>query len=234
MIELYSQIKRLKLFFGLDETNYAQTLKHLCAKVKQYKKGSILTLAGVKIETIGIVLSRKVEISRVDYAGNRLIINQIEYPEMFGEAFACSDVEISPVSLTALTDVKVLFIDYNRIKSNNPDGFEFHDVLVANMLSILAEKNLFLRQRLELMSKRTTRAKLCAYLLLAIEAAAQNTIDIPYNRLQLADYLGVNRSAMSKELCKLRDEGVLEFRKNHFRTLDPAKLSAIANQSSNI
>ena len=197
MIEIYSLLKKTRLFFGLDEANYAEVLTHLHATVKQYKKGSTLMLAGMKIKTIGIVLSGKVEISRVDYAGNRLIINQLEYPSMFGEALACASIDISPVTLKALTEVKVLLIDFKRIVKSSPNGGKFQDVLVANMLSILAEKNLFLRQRLELMSKRTTRAKLCAYLLHAIEAAQKNTVQIPYNRFQLADYLGVNRSAMS-------------------------------------
>lgn len=234
MTELYSQLKDIKLFSGLDERNYAETLTHLRTRVKHYKKGSILMLAGVKIKTIGIVLSGNVEISRIDFAGNRLIINQLKYPSMFGEALACAGIEISPVSLTALTEVKVLLIDYKRILKSSPTGFKFHDILITNMLSILAEKNLFLRQKLELMSKKTTRAKLSAYLLQTIETLKQNNIKIPYNRIQLADYLGVNRSAMSKELCKLRDEGVLEFRKNHFKIYDPSKLSFYANQSPDL
>jgi CRP-like cAMP-binding protein len=206
-------------------------LKQLHANVKQFKKDDILILTGAQIETIGIVLDGSIEISRIDYAGNRLIINQIEYPAMFGEALACANIDISPVTLTALTNSEVLMLDFNRFVREGPQGCENHHLIVSNMLGILANKNLFLQQRLELLSKRTMRAKLCTYLFRMLATSNNdNTIHIPYNRLALADYLGVNRSAMSKELSKMRDEGLIDYKKNIFVLLDPAKISALANQ----
>lgn len=233
MNEWHLKLKQLKLFHGLSEEFFEDALKHLKSKVEKYKKGSIIILEGSKIKSIGIVLEGIVEISRVDYTGTRLIVNQLEYPSMFGEALVCADIELSPVTLTAITPVTILLIDFKCIVKSKQVEFNLNNLLVSNMLSILAEKNLFLRQKLELMSKRSIRAKLSEYLLNILESVKQNTIKIPYNRIQLADYLGVNRSALSKELCKMRDEGLIDFKKNHFEVLEPAKLSFYAKHTSN-
>ena len=94
---------------------------------------------------------------------------------------------------------------------------------------MLADKNLVLNNRLELISKKTTRAKLTSYLLHTMGAELKSNVSIPYNRNQLAEYLGVNRSAMSKELCAMRAEGILDFRKNNFEILNLKTLSTLAS-----
>ncbi len=229
MENTYLYLKQVRLFSGLDESDFPEVVSGLNAKVKLYQKGSILLLMGENIKNIGIVLSGNVEISRQDYSGNRLIINQLEYPAMFGEAFVCAGIKTSPVTLTALTNVKIMLIDFKRIVENSSNASRFHQALTSNMLCMLAEKNLFLSHRLELMGKKSTRAKLSLYLLYSMGTDFQGTVVIPYNRNQLADYLGVNRSAMSKELCAMRAQGIIDFRKNHFKILDIKSLSALAS-----
>ena len=232
MKELYLKLKQMRLFSSLDEEGIKEALVCLDAKVRHYKKSNILMISGAPVHTIGIVLSGSVEISRVDLSGNRLIINQLQHPAMFGEALACADIDLSPVTLTAMSDTNILLFDFNHFLSNGAHSFKYYNLLIRNMLSILAEKNIFLQQRLELLSKKNTRAKLCTYLFHALNTSSNNTIEIPYNRIQLADYLGVNRSAMSKELCKMRDEGLIAFRKNRFVIKDRRKILDLANQSA--
>lgn len=229
MKKYYEKLKEVKLFAGLDENSYGLALTCLHAKIAKYKKGFILQLTGDHIKSIGIVLQGCIEISRTDCAGNRLIINRVEYPAMFGEAFAFAGVEFSPVILTALEDSTVLHLDFKSIINDEVSAAcSYHKTIITNMLKIMAQKNMFLSSRLELVTKKTTRSKLAAFLLHSSELAKCVDFEIPYNRNQLADYLSVNRSAMSNELCKMRNEGVLDFQKNRFLIHKPMVLSDIA------
>jgi CRP-like cAMP-binding protein len=222
------------LFSGLDETDFPKVVSCLNGKLKQYPRGSILLLPGENVRNIGIILSGNVEISRHDYSGNRIIINQLGYPSMFGEVFVCSGIKKSPFTVTVLTDAKIMLIDFIRIIEDSSNACKFKRTLVTNMLSMLAEKNLALSQRIELMSKKSTKAKLALFLLEAMGAELQSNVSIPYNRSQLADYLGVNRSAMSKELCAMKAMGILDFRKNYFKIFDIKLLSSLATGWKNV
>ena len=227
MKEFYARLKNIRLFTGLDESNYDDALACLHAKVKKYKKGRILQMVGDRIKSIGIVIEGCIEISRTDYAGNRLIVHIVEYPNIFGEAFVFAGVKQSPVTLTALEDSIVLTIYFKSIQNDSTFRCKYFRTVETNLLGIMAEKNLFLSSRLELVTKKTTRAKLAAYLSNIIETANQTQIEIPYNRNQLADYLSVNRSAMSQELCKMRQQGILDFHKNRFEIHRPELLYEI-------
>ena len=229
MKKYYEKLKEVKLFAGLDENSYEPALTCLHTKIAKYKKGLILQLTGDLIKSIGIVLDGCIEISRTDCSGNRLIINRVEYPAMFGEAFAFAGVEFSPVTLTALEDSTVLHLDFKSIINDEVSSeCSYHKMIITNMLKIMAHKNVFLSSRLELVTKKTTRSKLAAFLLHSSELAKCANFEIPYNRNQLADYLSVNRSAMSNELCKMRKEGILDFQKNRFAIHKPMKLSDLA------
>lgn len=230
MKEFYQRIKNVKLFTELDESNYDDVLACLHAKVSKYKKGQILQLPGDRIKSIGIVIEGRIEISRIDYAGNRFIVNTVEYPNIFGEAFIFAGMTQSPVTLTALEDSIVMTVDFESFR-NDSDFMCLHfRKVVINLLEIIAKKNLFLSSRLELVTQKTIRAKLAAYLSNEIQMAHKTQIKIPYNRNQLADYLSVNRSAMSNELCKMRQQGILDFHKNSFEIHKPELLFEIIQQ----
>lgn len=229
MKKYYEKLKGVKLFAGLDENSYGPVLTCLYAKIAKYKKGFILQLTGDHIKSIGIVLDGCIEISRTDCVGNRLIVNRVEYPAMFGEALAFAGVEFSPVTLMALEDSAVLHLDLKSIVNDEVSAScRYHKTIITNMLKIMAQKSMFLSSRLELVTKKTTRSKLAAYLLYSAELAKCANFEIPYNRNQLADYLSVNRSAMSNELCKMRKEGILDFQKNRFTIHKPMELSEFA------
>lgn len=227
MNEIYPLLEQVKLFAGLKENELSGVLKSLNAIIKKFEKNDIIMHEGDKIERIGIVLSGSLQITRTDYAGIRLIIGQLRFPSMFAEAVAFSGRETSPVTLTAISNSKVLLIDFSGIVGSK---IKVHGIITSNMLKILSNKNLFLQQRIDILSKRSTRAKLSAYLLSYLEKSGDNTFEIPYNRFALSDFLCVNRSSMSRELCNMRDEGIITFSKNKFKILDTRKLSFYANQ----
>lgn len=204
------------LFHDVKETDLTGMLRCLGAKVKQYAKNQSVFLEGDPATSIGIVLSGEVQIIKEDYYGNRNIVARIEPAQIFAEAFACAQVKALPVSVIAVCDSEIMLIDCNRIMTVCSNSCEFHNKLTHNLLRVVAMNNLLLNRKLEFISKRTTKEKLMAYLLSEAKRCGNRSFTIPYNRQELADYLGVDRSAMSAELSKLRNEGLIEFRKNRF------------------
>ncbi len=215
----YKVLERSALFSGIEKTNLLAMLKCLSAKSMVYEKDEYVVSAGESVSKIGIVLSGSVDLIKEDYWGNRTIFARAGAGEMFGEAFSCSESKIMPLSVVALERSQILFIDYRKIITTCSSSCEFHTRLISNMLRILAEKNILLMQKMEHITKRGMREKILSYLSEQAVLQKSNTIAIPFNRQELADFLSVDRSAMSKELCRMRDEGMLEFRKNRFTLL---------------
>ena len=194
-------------------------LSCLGARLKSYKKGEFVLRQGEHLSDIVVLVEGKLHIQKDDYWGNRSILGLIEVGEMFGEAYVSPESSSLLNDVVAVEDSTAIFFDVKRIITTCPSACRFHSTVVQNMFFAISEKNRKLVQKLEHMSKRTTREKLISYL--SEEAGRQNSssFSIPFNRQQLADFLSVDRSAMSNELCKMRDEGLLEFEKNRFRLL---------------
>jgi len=212
-------LKKLSLFDGISEDNVGALLSCLSAKTVHYEKNRYIYLSGENFEGMGIVLSGNVQVVKEDYFGNRLIIAELGEAELFGETFACADIKTLPVSVFATTDSDILFIDYRKLISPCSNSCSFHSKLIYNMLRIVAMKNIMLNEKIEVMSKRSTREKLTAYLSAEAQKTKNSSFTIPFNRQELADYLSVERSAMSAELSRMRDDGLLEFDKNRFELL---------------
>jgi CRP-like cAMP-binding protein len=165
------------------------------------------------------VLSGSVQISRVDYYGNRSILSNALQGEVFAEAFACASAEALPVSVIANEASEVLLIDCSHILHTCQNGCGFHHQLIYNLMKDLAQKTIQIHERAEVTSKRTTREKLMAYLMLCAKKEGKDRFEIPFDRQELADYLEVERSGLSAEIGKLQREGVLYSRKKLFRLL---------------
>ena len=191
----------------------------LQARLCTYKKGEYVLREGERIERLMMLVKGELHIQRDDYWGNRSIISMVGVGEMFGEAYAAPESGSLMNDVLAVEDSAVIFLDIGKLLTVCPNGCKFHAMAVKNLFFAISEKNRKLVRKLGYMSRRTTREKLIAYL--SEEAKRQNSgaFSIPFNRQQLADFLSVDRSAMSNELCKLRDEGLIEFEKNRFRLL---------------
>ena len=166
-----------------------------------------------------ILVEGSLHIQKDDYWGNRSLLGQLGAGEMFGEAYVAPESGALMNDVVAVEDSAVMFFDLQRLLATCSSACRFHAVVVQNLFFAISEKNRKLVQKLGHMSKRSTREKLISYL--SEEAKRQNSarFSIPFNRQQLADFLSVDRSAMSNELCKMRDEGLLRFNKNHFELL---------------
>lgn len=216
MVKYYPVLKNNLLFDGMDEEDIGSMLKCLSANDKKYNKSDIIYMDGDTISHVGIVLSGKVQIIKEDYFGNRTIMADLGEGEVFGEVFACSKTDKIPLTVVSATDSVILFVNYRRIITVCSSSCEFHLRLIENMLGILAMKNFMLNHKIDCLSKRTTRERILTYLSFQSKNAKSNSFTIPFNRQELSDYLCVDRSAMSSELGKMRDEGILEFNKNNF------------------
>lgn len=213
----YSEVlKRAVLFYGIKEEETEAMLKCLSAESRCYQKGEYVFRRGEKISAVAMLLEGCIHIQKEDYWGNLSILNEISEGEIFGEVYACLGNEEILNNAAAVKQSVVLFLDINRILTMCPSSCRFHERLIRNLLSVMASKNKRLTQKLEHISQRTTREKLLSYLSEQSLRAGSSSFDIPFNRQQLADFLSVDRSAMSGELCKMREEGILLFEKNHF------------------
>lgn len=212
-------IKKCQLFAGIDEKDLFTLLSCLNSKEQKARKDEVVLNAGDKPEFVGIVLSGSVHIVQEDYWGNRTILSVIEAGGLFAEAFSCAEASSLPVSVIPNKESNILLIDCKRILTTCSSSCIFHTVLIRNLMNVLANKNIMLTRKMEHITKKTTREKVLSYLSEYAWAAGKNTFDIPFNRQELANYLSVERSALSNTLCKMRDEGLIEFNKNMFRLL---------------
>jgi len=212
-------LQKCGLFAGIDENQLLTMLSCLGATVRIYEKNQVILSEGDAAERIGVVLSGAVQIIRVDYYGNRSILTELQPAGMFGESFACADVARMPVDVVATEKSEVLFVDAKRILHMCSSACGFHNLLIFNLMKLVATKNLIFHQKLEIISKRSTREKLMTYLMMQAKQQNSNSFTVLFDRQELADYLEVDRSGLSAELSKLRKEGILECRKNHFTLL---------------
>lgn len=219
MKDFFDILRECPLFDRIGDESLKEMLGCLNAKECSYKKGDAVFAEGDKAKYLGIVLEGSVQLVRVDYYGNRSILANIEPPQLFGEAFACAGLKSLPVDAVAATDTRILLLDAQRIARPCGNACPCHGQTILNLLHIVAKKNLVLHQKIEITSKRSTREKLMTYLLLQAKNAKSHTFTVPYDRQELADYLEVDRSGLSAEISKLRNEKVLECRRSTFTLL---------------
>lgn len=219
MKKYFEVLRKCPLFNQIEDESLVRALICLGAKEKRYKKGDTVLTEGQEAKYFGIVLKGSVQLERVDYYGNRSILTSIEPSQLFGEAFACAGIKSLPIDVIAAEDTDIFFIDVRHIASPCDAACAFHAQLIINLLNIVAKKNLVLHQKIEITSKHSTREKLMTYLFLQEKNTGSRTFTIPYNRQELADYLGVERSGLSAEISKLRNEKVLECKRSTFTLL---------------
>lgn len=210
-------LKKSQLFLGVSENEIEAMLDCLSAELRTYQKGSYVLRQGEYLKHITVLVAGSLLIQKDDFWGNRSIINKISAGEMFGEAYVAPGSEALLNDVIATEDSAIIFFDVHKILTTCSSACRFHSMVIQNLFYAISVKNRSLVQKLGHMSKRTTREKLLSYLSEQAKKQGVSSFEIPFNRQQLADFLSVDRSAMSNELCKLRDEGLLSFERNHFQ-----------------
>ena len=209
-------IRASRLFSGVSERELEAMLACLQPETKDYPKDAFVLRAGDTAEAVGLVLSGTILMLQEDVWGNRNILSKAGPGQIFAAAYACAPGSVLNVSVLAETQVTILFLNVGRVLTLCPAACAHHSRIIRNLLGELAGKNLRLGEKLTHMGQRTTRAKIMSYLSAEAQRLGTYELDIPFSRQQLADYLGVERSGLSLELGKMKQDGLLEFHKNHF------------------
>lgn len=209
-------LSKTPLFHGASPDEVSSMLNCLGAEKRSYGKGEVIYRAGSPAETMGLVLSGSVSIQSDDVWGNRSILGSAEPGDVFGETYACVPGETMMVNAVAVEKSEVLLLNAAKLLKTCPQACQHHVALIRNLLTISAQKNLGLSRRIFNTSSKTIRGRLLSYLSYQARRKGSCDFEIPFDRQQLADYLSVDRSAMSAELGKMQNDGLIEVKKNHF------------------
>lgn len=212
--------KEIELFQNIKEEDLSGLLTCIGGKIHYLRKGEFLFRAGESPPLLGIMISGQAQIIKENVVGDRMIIRNIKKGNIFGETYACMGVETIPVSVSAVEQSEVLLLNMKRMLSPCESACMYHKILISNMLGIMARKNMILNEKMFYISHKTIRSRLKAYLYDQAEKAGSNEFEITYNKSELADYLCVDRSAMSRELGIMKKEGLIDYNKNKFQLVN--------------
>ena len=218
-MNFYHLLAASPLFQGIEESKYDELLSCLNSRITTFHKDETIIQKGSTLDEFGFVLSGHLHIVRYDYWGNRNILSELSEGDLFAESYACIPEKEVELSVVAADKCEILFLKADHITANCPHSCTYHTQLAKNLLAIIAMKNILLTKKINHLSKRSTREKLLSYLQdISVEKHSPSFL-IPFNRQELADYLCVDRSALSSELSKMKKEGILQYEKNSFHLL---------------
>lgn len=209
-------LRNSALFQGLEDSEIAGVRGCLAPMIRQYKKDEFIFSKGDPINSVGLLIEGTAIVIKEDFYGRRLILEKVLPGQVFAEVFACLSKAPAEMSAVAQEDCQVMTFDLTGLIDVCPSACPYHIRVVRNLLVILADKNMQLTQKVDFLSRRTIRERLLAYLSSELMRQGKTSFIIPYNRQQLADYLSVDRSALSTEINKLQREGILTTNRNQF------------------
>ena len=221
MKQYIKPVKNTYMFNGINESEIEGMLKCLNARTMLYKKNEYILRNGETVNSIGMVLEGLALVEKEDIWGNRTIISEISPGSLYAESYACLSKLPAEISVIASDNTTVMLFDIRRILTTCSSSCGFHTKLIQNLLYTIAQKNVLLTKKMEYISKKTIKEKLLAYLSSEAMKAGSPTFNIPFNRQELADFLSVDRSALSSEISRLQKKGIISCRKNAFTILMP-------------
>ena len=210
---------RSPLFLGIRPEDMDAMLGCIGYHVREYKKGEIIAFEAETINHVGLVMKGSVDMIKEDVWGNRTMLLRSYAEDVFGETFACGEDSLSVVTFVAAEDSKVMFLSFCRVMHPCTHACMFHQTLIENMVRIIARKNRELMRKIEVVSKKTLREKILAYLSIQSQAQGASCFEIPLGRVEWAEYLCADRSALTRELSKMKDEGLIDYQRNWFEIL---------------
>ena len=214
-------VKNVKspLFAGIDTRDMEGMLGCIGYHIRQFQKGEIIAFEEETINHVGVVLEGAVDMIKEDVWGNRTMLLRSYREDIFGETFACGEDSLSVVTFVAAQDCRVMFLSFCRVMHTCTHACVFHQTLIENMVRIIARKNRELMRKVEVVSKRSLREKILAYLSIHAQAQGKKQFEIPLGRVEWAEYLCADRSALTRELAKMKEEGLIDYRRNYFEIL---------------
>ena len=217
----FFEIRKSPLFKGLAPNDLEKTFKCLSVKKTSYKKGEIIANVGDKVDYIGWIMRGSIVSTLQDYDGNTAtLFTNLSAPSLVWDTLACAEIDYHPALATASEDCDVLYINYKKLMAPCPSACTAHLQIIMNILFSVSSKSFQGYKRIAVLSKTTVRQKILLFLeLISAENAGAKKFAIPYSREGMAQYLCVNQSALSKELRRMSEDGVLRFKRNEFELL---------------
>ena len=220
MDNFIGEIRECPLFKGIAPDRLGKISECMVTKKILYKKGDIIARAGDKVDFIGWILDGNVLFTYDDIDGNSTIVGSLSAPELFGETLAYSENNSSPLTISALGNCEILIIKFKNLKSPCKSMCPLHVQMMINIAQATSTKMHHFLNKIAVMSNQTIREKVLCFLnIMKEQNGSAKKFIIPYNREQMAKYICVNQSALSKELRKMSDEGLLRFNRNEFELL---------------
>jgi CRP-like cAMP-binding protein len=223
MLKEIETIKASPLFENIQEPDLSAMLDCLGAAVRDYKKSEFIFLEGAELKQIGVVIEGSVYMVKEDVWGEKTILAVMTSGEIFGESFVCGDCDCSTVSFQASADCKILCLSFHRVLCVCRKACAYHNRLVENMVTLIAHKNVKLMEKMAVLSKKSIRDRILTWLSQQVQFYGSKTFLSPLGRLDLADYLCVDRSALTRELSRMKSDGLLDYDKNTFVLKAPVK-----------
>ena len=210
---------RSPLFSGIRPEDMEGMLGCIGYHVRSFRKGEVIAFEEETINHVGVVLKGAVDMIKEDVWGNRTMLLRSYAEDIFGETFACGEDSLSVVSFVAAEDCQVMFLSFCRVMHTCTHACVFHQTLIENMVRLIARKNRELMRKVEVVSKKTLREKILSYLSIQAQTQGANRFEIPLGRVEWAEYLCADRSALTRELAKMKDEGLIDYHRNFFEIL---------------
>ncbi len=208
---------QIDLFENVQNNEVLELLKCIGIKTKVFRKNAFILKAGSKIDYLAVILGGNAVMSKTDSFGKQTIIEHLKMNDIFGHNIVCCGLDKSPVDIVAENECEVLFLPFEKVVTPCAKLCPYHLQLIKNVMKMISKRNSLLNDKIDIIGQKTTRDKIMA--LLETYHNGQKVFSIPYSREEMAKFLCVDRSAMSRELCRMRDEGILKFSKNHFEIL---------------
>ena len=208
---------QIDLFENVQNNEVLELLKCIGIKTKVFRKNAFILKAGSKIDYLAVILGGNALMSKTDSFGKQTIIEKLKMNDIFGHNIVCCGFDKSPVDVIAENECEVLFLPFEKVVTPCSKLCSYHLQLIKNVMKMISKRNSLLNDKIDIIGQKTTRDKILA--LLETYRNGQKVFSIPYSREEMAKFLCVDRSAMSRELCRMRDEGILKFSKNHFEIL---------------
>ena len=218
MKKVFDEVKEHPLFKGTSFDEFEKVLNCLMMKSATYQKNDIIWLTGTPTKFIGLLMSGKVRVLKNDEEGNTVILTDCPAPNFIGEIGVWAGLEYFPITVQAIEDCHVIFLDSKKLASTCSLACpcQFHKKMIESMLRTISKKAVMLDQKVEVLSKRTIRERLLCFFL---AQGGAKKFTLPYSREEMAQFFSVNRSALSDELSKMQDEGLIKYRRNEFEIL---------------
>ncbi|MDD4414254.1 MAG: Crp/Fnr family transcriptional regulator [Oscillospiraceae bacterium] len=217
---MYDILNKNSLFEGIEPANIQGMLKCLDSRLGKYKKGEYIFLSGQSKPAVGILIKGKAQVVKENILGDSMIIGSLVAGELFGETYACLGENTISVSVVAQEYCEVLLLDMGNVIKTCKFACPHHQMLISNLLRVIAGKCINLNQKMSYFTFKTIRGRLIAFFYDRMELNNSLEFRLPFGRQELADYLGVDRSAMCRELSNMKRDGLIDYNGRNIKWID--------------